>query len=55
MEEDSVSPDSIKMLAVKDTSGDMPSDEGAGGIVPYVEGRFRKAETAWCLLLGIDY
>lgn len=46
MEEDSVSPDSIKMLAVKDTSGDMPSDEGAGGIVPYVEGRFRKAETA---------
>ena len=46
MEEDSVSPDSIKMLAVKDTSGDMPSDEDAGGIVPYVEGRFRKAETA---------
>jgi hypothetical protein len=46
MEEDNVSPDSIKMLAVEDTSGEMNSDKSAGGIVSYIEERFRKAETA---------
>lgn len=46
MEEDNISPDSVKMLAVKDTSGDSPNDKPAGGIVAYVEERFSKAETA---------
>lgn len=46
MEEDNISPDSVKMLAVKDTSGDSPTDKPAGGIVAYVEERFSKAETA---------
>jgi len=46
MKEDNLSTDSIKMLAVKDTSGDMPRDEPAGGIVSYVEERYSKAETA---------
>jgi hypothetical protein len=46
MKEDSISPDSIKMLAVGDTTGDMPTDKPAGGIVSYVEERFSKAETA---------
>jgi len=46
MEEDNISPDSIKMLAVKDTDGEMPTDKSAGGIVAYVEERYRKAETA---------
>lgn len=46
MEEDNISPDSVKMLAADDTSGDMPNDEPAGGIVAYVEERFSKAETA---------
>jgi len=45
MEEDNLSTDSIKMLAVKDTSGETPNDEPAGGIVTYVEERFSKAET----------
>lgn len=46
MEEDNISPDSVKMLAADDTSGDMPNDKPAGGIVAYVEERFSKAETA---------
>ena len=46
MEEDNISPDSVKMLAVDDTSGDSPNDKPAGGIVAYVEERFSKAETA---------
>jgi len=46
MEEDNLSTDSIKMLAVKDTSGETPNDEPAGGIVAYVEERFNKAETS---------
>ena len=46
MEEDNISPDSIKMLAVEDTSGDTNTDKKAGTIVSYVEERFSKAETA---------
>lgn len=46
MEEDNISPDSIKMLATKDTSGDMPTDKPAGGIVSYVQERFKRAEDA---------
>lgn len=46
MEEDNISPDSVKMLAVEDTKGDMSTDKSAGGIVGYVTERFRKAETA---------
>lgn len=46
MEEDNISPDSIKMLAVEDTTGDMPTDKPAGTIVSYVTERFSKAETA---------
>jgi len=43
---ENISPDSVKMLAVEDTTGDMPTDKPAGGIVAYVEERYRKAETA---------
>lgn len=46
MEEDNISPDSGKMLAVKDTSGNAQIDKPAGDIVAYVEERFSKAETA---------
>jgi hypothetical protein len=46
MEEDNISPDSGKMLAVKDTSGNVQIDKPAGDIVAYVEERFSKAETA---------
>lgn len=45
MQEDNLSTDSIKMLAVKDTSGDMPTDKPAGSIVSYVQERYNKAET----------
>jgi len=46
MEEDNISPDSEKMIAVKDTSGSMSTDKPTGSIVSYVEERFSKAETA---------
>ena len=46
MEEDNVSTDSIKMLAVDDTVGSSDTDKAAGGIVAYVEERFSKAEDA---------
>lgn len=46
MKEDNLSTDSIKMLAVEDTSGDTPTDKAAGNIVSYVTERFNKAETA---------
>jgi hypothetical protein len=46
MKEDSVSPDSIKMLAVEDTTGSMPTDKPVGGIVSYIVERFNKAETS---------
>lgn len=46
MEEDNVSTDSIKMLAIDDTSGDSGTDKAAGGIVGYVEERFSRAEDA---------
>ena len=46
MKEDNLSTDSVKMLAVKDTSGETPLDKPAGGIVAYVEERFNKAETS---------
>lgn len=45
MEEDNISADSVKMLAIEDTSGDS-TDSNAGGIVSYVEERFRRAEDA---------
>lgn len=46
MEDDNVSTDSIQMLAVEDTTGEMVTDKSAGTIISYVEERFRKAETA---------
>ena len=46
MEEDNISPDSVNMIAVKDTNGDLGTDKAAGGLITYVEGRFSKAETA---------
>ena len=46
MEEDNVSTDSIKMLAIDDTTGESNTDKAAGTVVAYVEERFSKAETA---------
>jgi hypothetical protein len=46
MEEDNVSPDSVKMLAIEDTTEEMAIDKPAGTIVSYVEERYTKAETA---------
>lgn len=38
--------DADDMESLKDTSGEMPSDESAGSIVEYVRQRFSKADTA---------
>src|SRR6056297_2336872 len=46
MEEDDLTFDSDEMEAIDDTSGEMATDEPAGGIVSYVQERFSKAETA---------
>lgn len=46
MEEDELTFDSEAMESIKDTSGEMVTDEPAGGIVSYVHERFSKAETA---------
>ena len=46
MEKDNLSPDSIKMLAIDDTTGDTNTDKSAGTIVSYVEGRFTRSEDA---------
>ena len=46
MEEDNISPDSVKMLAIDDTKEDSYTDDAAGTILSYVEERFSKAETA---------
>ncbi len=46
MKETEISPDSTKMLAIEDTSGELPTDKSAGTIVSYVQERFSKAETA---------
>jgi hypothetical protein len=46
MEKDDLSPDSIKMLAIDDTSGGSTTDKSAGTIVSYVEGRFTRSENA---------
>src|SRR6056297_985209 len=46
MEEDELTFDSEEMESVEDTSGEMVTDEPAGGIVSYVHERFTKAETA---------
>jgi hypothetical protein len=46
MEEDNISPDSVKMLAIKDTDDKGTTDKPAGTIVAFVEERFSKAETA---------
>lgn len=46
MEEDRVSTDSVKMLAIEDTSGESNTDKAAGTVVAFVEERFNKAETA---------
>ena len=46
MEKDDLSPDSIKMLAIDDTSDGSTTDKSAGTIVSYVEGRFTRSENA---------
>jgi len=46
MEEDELTFDSEEMESIEDTSGEMVTDEPAGGIVSYVQERFTKAETA---------
>ena len=46
MEEDNISPDSVKMLAIDDTKEDAYNDKATGTILSYVEERFSKAETA---------
>jgi len=46
MVEKNIIPDSIEMLAIEDTKGEVPQDTSAGSIVSYVKERFSKAETA---------
>ena len=46
MVEKNITPDSIEMLAIEDTKGEVPQDTSAGSIVSYVKERFSKAETA---------
>lgn len=41
-----ISPDSSSMVGISDTKGDASTDTSVGGVVSYVEERFKKAETA---------
>lgn len=46
MVEKNISPDSASMVAISDTKGDKSTDTSVGGVVSYVEERFKKAEDA---------
>lgn len=46
MEEDNISPDSVKMLAVKDNLAEATMDKATGTILSYVEERFQRASDA---------
>ena len=46
MEEENLNPDSVEMIAIEDSTGEMSVDTPSGQIVSYVEDRFSKAETA---------
>jgi hypothetical protein len=41
-----IPPDSSSMVGISDTKGDKATDTSVGGVVSYVEERFKKAETA---------
>ena len=46
MKENNISPDSVNMLAIEDTTGDSSNDKVSGTIEAYVEERFSRAEDA---------
>jgi hypothetical protein len=46
MEDDNLNLDTVEMISIEDTDGEMSVDTPSGQIVSYVEERFSKAETA---------